>query len=183
MTINNNNNNNNKSPRKNKDDSFQLTFKTVQYFNGEENNLIYDLILLFNKNKRTYANYEDPNAITESQKRKSYMELQEKNYLKNTKSLAISQKLTHIFNNTKETNEIKIPTSRKEVLPFTYRFFQGIRQEVNGIKKSIKSNHENYIDDKKNKIDLMIKSFKIKHLIKNNQYFYINHSQDLKTIF
>jgi len=152
MTINNNNNNNNKSPRKNKDDSFQLTSKTVQYFNGEENNLIYDLILLFNKNKRTYANYEDPNAITESQKRKSYMELQEKNYLKNTKSLAISQKLTHIFNNTKETSEIKIPTSRKEVLPFTYRFFQGIRQEVNGIKKSIKSNHENYIDAKKNKI-------------------------------
>ena len=39
--------NKNKKPRKNKNDSFQLTNKTIQIFNGEQSNFIYDLILLF----------------------------------------------------------------------------------------------------------------------------------------
>lgn len=116
-------NNNNNKPRKNKDNSFQLTIKTLQHLENNHKDIIYDMILLFNKHKRYYLNFhkKEFNFTNESEKRTQFMQYQ-------------------LFRN-------------KNKLPYTYRFLQGIRQELSGMKSSIISNNKNYIIDNETKLN------------------------------
>lgn len=69
-------NNNDNKPRKNKNDSFQLTIKTLQKVNDEQKNILHDMILLYNQHKRYYLNFNKGNFKTELQKRTQFMNFQ-----------------------------------------------------------------------------------------------------------
>lgn len=69
-------NNDDKKPRKNKNDSFQLTIKTLQKVNDEQKNVLHDMILLYNQHKRYYLNFHKGNFKTELQKRTQFMNFQ-----------------------------------------------------------------------------------------------------------
>ena len=82
----------------------------------------------------------------------------------------------------------KIVLNNKVMLPFTYRFFQGIRQEVSGMEKSIDSNRKNYLVDINSRLvshkkSLKKKSDKYKNGVKFQDKLNISDEKIKKNLF
>lgn len=109
-------NNEEKKERHNKQGCFSQTFKTLQknvsLFDAQ---ILDDMLLLFNQEKRHWFNYHDKSRDG----RKNF----------------IHQRAKIVKNG-----------------GYSYRFFQGIRQEIQGMEKSILSNRKNYLVEKQSKL-------------------------------
>lgn len=119
-------------------------------------NFIFDIIFFMTQNNKKERKNKDNTFISTYQTHQTHLTSSQIEAFDDVCHLFQTQKRKW-FNN-KEKNRTNFIQSQKTMingkyeLPFSYRFFQGIKQEVQGMIKSIDSNRKNYIEDLNGKL-------------------------------